>query len=146
MVSIRYACPPSTFPSLAAVLNLLLLAAPTAFLYLLQAYLGISTQLRFLLPCMCWPAVEDSVAALPFPMLCKIDACSANNAGGHDATRKMKNELLVQMEGCTSGSSHVMLIGATNVPEVCCLLYKLSCDPKLYIVVSTTWHIPSTSS
>ena len=41
-----------------------------------------------------------------------------SDAGGHDATRKMKNELLVQMEGCTTGDQHVMLIGATNVPQV----------------------------
>lgn len=41
-----------------------------------------------------------------------------HDAGGHDATRRMKNELLLQMEGCKSGDQHIMLIGATNVPQV----------------------------
>ncbi|MCJ1368771.1 hypothetical protein MMC16_007918, partial [Acarospora aff. strigata] len=49
----------------------------------------------------------------------EVDALlsSRQGDGGHDATRRMKNELLTQMEGCTTGNQHVMLIGATNVPQ-----------------------------
>ena len=51
--------------------------------------------------------------------LCALTLLGMRGTGGHDATRRMKNELLTQMEGCTTGNQHVMLIGATNVPQVC---------------------------
>ena len=40
-------------------------------------------------------------------------------AGEHESSRRLKTELLVQIEGCASGGAarRILLVGATNRPE-----------------------------
>ena len=45
------------------------------------------------------------------------------HAGEHEATRRLKTEILIQMDGCdpSAADRRVLLVGATNRPEVTCL-------------------------
>lgn len=47
----------------------------------------------------------------------QIDAlCSARGDGESEASRRIKTEFLVQMQGVNSNESRVLVLGATNLP------------------------------
>lgn len=47
-------------------------------------------------------------------------SCGWCRAGEHEATRRLKTEMLIQMDGCdpSAADKRVLLVGATNRPEV----------------------------
>ena len=47
----------------------------------------------------------------------QIDAlCSSRGDGESEASRRIKTEFLVQMQGVNSNESRVLVLGATNLP------------------------------
>ena len=52
----------------------------------------------------------------------EIDAIMSTRGGGggndseHEGSRRMKTELLIQMDGLASGSEHVFVMAASNLP------------------------------
>lgn len=60
--------------------------------------------------------------------------------GEHEASRRLKTQILVEMEGCdpSSADRRVLLVGATNRPEVCSSSDALSAHT--FTPLGTTQH------
>ena len=77
---------------------------------------------------MAWPSQVRAlfaVAGVLQPAVIFIDEIDSilsarKSDGEHEASRRLKTELLVQMEGCdpSAADRRILLIGATNRPEV----------------------------
>ena len=48
----------------------------------------------------------------------EVDALMGSRAGDqeHEASRRMKTQLLVEMDGLTAANDHIFLLAASNIP------------------------------
>ena len=95
-------------------------AAALQALTLTLAMLHSQTVRRLLCQCLCVSTTQklSGVGGRSlFLLAAQIDAlCSSRGDGESEASRRIKTEFLVQMQGVNSNESRVLVLGATNLP------------------------------
>ena len=81
----------------------------------------------------CWVRLGDAV------LVCLGEPGLRCPAGEHESSRRLKTEILTQMEGVDTATAErrIVLVAATNRPEVPCTLACLSTFPHCFCSVAS---------